>query len=80
MSEMTDRLIRLAAAARRSADAAEDARAARDRAIADAESGGWSMAAIAEATGLSVSQVGRIAVAQTHQAQAAEPGERIDVR
>lgn len=79
MSGMSERLIRLAAAARRASEHAEDTRAARDRAIAEAESGGWSMSAIAEATGLSVSQVGRIAVAQTHQAQAAEPTERIDV-
>lgn len=78
MSDMGERLVRLAAAARRATDTAEDTRAARDRAIGEAESLGWSMSAIAAETGLSVSQVGRIAVAQTHQAQAAEPTERID--
>lgn len=79
-SKMDERLRRLAGAARRSALGAQDARSARDAAIAEAESLGWSLAAIAERTGLSIAQVGRIAVARTQQAQDEQPTERIDVR
>lgn len=72
------RLTRVAGAARRADESAADARAARDAVIAEAEDSGWSLSAIAAATGLSVSQVGRIAVEQTRQAQErATPTERI---
>lgn len=69
MAEMDTRLTRLAATARRTAEAATDARTARDEAIAEAEDGGWTLGAIAARTGLSVAHVGRIAVAQTGRRQ-----------
>lgn len=72
VSEMDQRLVRLAAAARRAREGWEDARKARDEAVRQAEELGWTFAAIADRTGLSVSQVGRIAVAQTAEAQADE--------
>lgn len=75
MADMDTRLVRLAATARRSAAAAADARTARDEAIAEAEEGGWTLAAIAARTGLSLAHVGRIAVTQTGKRQQAEPPE-----
>jgi hypothetical protein len=78
VSEMDQRLVRLAAAARRAREGWEDARKARDEAVRDAEELGWTFAAIADRTGLSVSQVGRIAVAQHAEAQDAEDASPID--
>lgn len=72
MAEIETRLIRTAAAARRADDAARDARATRDEVIAEAEELGVTLTAIAAHTGLSLAQVGRIAVAETGRRQQSE--------
>lgn len=65
------RLQRLSAAARAQSKAAEDARAARDAAIGEAEDAGMKPAEISRATGLYPSQVLRILAAHTGRLQAA---------
>lgn len=72
MAEIETRLIRTAAAARRADDAARDARTSRDEVIAEAEELGVTLTAIAAHTGLSLAQVGRIAVAETGRRQQSE--------
>ena len=74
MSEnLSERLGRTARRAKLADEAARDARAARGAVIAEAEQLGWTLAAIAAATGLSLSQVGRIAVSETAQRQQTPP-------
>lgn len=62
VSEMEQRLGALSNAAKRARDVWRDACESRDDAIGEAESAGWTMAAIAHATGLSIAQVGRSCV------------------
>lgn len=68
-----ERLVRLAAAARRAATVSADAREARDRAISEAEGEGYTIPAIAALIGMSVSHVHRIVVAETERAQQRAP-------
>lgn len=58
------RLRRTARTARASAETAEDDRAARDQAIWDAETGGWTQRQIADATGLHQTTVADICAKQ----------------
>lgn len=69
------RLRRLADAARSSAEVAEDDRAARDLAIAEADAAGMKLTRISEVTGLAISHVSRIVVRVTADAQAATEAE-----
>jgi DNA-directed RNA polymerase specialized sigma24 family protein len=79
-AETLTRLQRLGAAANRAADAAADARDARDNAIMEADAEGWGLREIGRAVGLSYPQVMRILAARTAQLQAAAADEQITTR
>ena len=68
-AETAERLRRLAAAVRASAQVTQDDRAARDAAIGEADDAGWKFAEIARETGMSVAHVQRIVVARTAEQQ-----------
>jgi len=64
------RLTRLAAAVRAANAVAEDAQETRDAALAEFEAAGYPIRELADATGLSSSQVGRILITQAGRKQA----------
>lgn len=68
---MRERLQRLSASARTSAQLAQDDRLARDGAIGEADAQGWDLREIARETRLSVGHVQRIVVAATVERQQA---------
>jgi hypothetical protein len=68
---MRERLQRLSASARTSAQLAEDDRLARDGAIGEADAQGWPLREIARETRLSTGHVQRIVVAATVERQQA---------
>lgn len=68
-SELHQRLSRHSLAVARAEEVARDARAARDQVIGEAEAAGWTLPSIAAACGLSVAQVGRIAVRESQRGQ-----------
>lgn len=71
MDDLAVRLRRTAEAARRSAELNKGDRESRDAAINAAEAAGWTLRAIANTTGLSLSHVQKICYESTIKAQTA---------